>query len=143
MTPRDQVVAEAKTWNGTPFHHQGALKGIGADCATFPHLVYVACGLMDPQQLPYYPIDWLLHASDDRYAEALIHAGADEFDGPPQPGDFVLFKVGRAFSHGGIVLAWPRIIHCSRQCRRVLEADVTNEGELIGRAQRYFRFIKD
>ena len=28
-----------------------------------------------------------------------------------QPGDFVVFRVGRCFAHGAIVIDWPRIIH--------------------------------
>jgi cell wall-associated NlpC family hydrolase len=28
-----QVVAQARTWIGTPFHHQARLKGVGVDCA--------------------------------------------------------------------------------------------------------------
>lgn len=32
---QDKLVAEARTWLGTPFQHQGTLKGIGVDCANF------------------------------------------------------------------------------------------------------------
>ena len=30
---REAIVAEARTWLGTPFRHQGRLKGVGVDCA--------------------------------------------------------------------------------------------------------------
>lgn len=30
---RAEVVAEARTWLGTPFHHQARVKGVGVDCA--------------------------------------------------------------------------------------------------------------
>lgn len=30
---REEIVAEARTWLGTPFHHQGRVKGVGTDCA--------------------------------------------------------------------------------------------------------------
>ena len=33
MITKEDVVREAKTWLGTPFHHQGRLKGVGVDCA--------------------------------------------------------------------------------------------------------------
>lgn len=33
---REQVVAEARTWLGTPFQHQGRIKGRGVDCIGFP-----------------------------------------------------------------------------------------------------------
>lgn len=29
---RRRVVAEARSWVGTPFHHQGRVKGVGVDC---------------------------------------------------------------------------------------------------------------
>ncbi len=29
---RDQIVMEIRSWLGTPFHHQGRLKGVGVDC---------------------------------------------------------------------------------------------------------------
>lgn len=32
MPTRDQVIAEARTWIGTPWGHQGRLKGVGTDC---------------------------------------------------------------------------------------------------------------
>lgn len=33
MVTRADIVREARSWKETPFHHQGRLKGIGADCA--------------------------------------------------------------------------------------------------------------
>jgi cell wall-associated NlpC family hydrolase len=30
---RDQIVVAARGWLGTPFHHQGRVKGAGVDCA--------------------------------------------------------------------------------------------------------------
>ena len=32
MTTRADVVAEARTWIGTPWHHAARLKGVGVDC---------------------------------------------------------------------------------------------------------------
>ena len=33
MTTALDIVTEARTWLGTPFHHQGRVKGVGVDCA--------------------------------------------------------------------------------------------------------------
>ena len=33
MVTRAQLVTEARTWVGTPFRHQGRVKGVGCDCA--------------------------------------------------------------------------------------------------------------
>jgi NlpC/P60 family putative phage cell wall peptidase len=32
MTEKFKIVTQARTWLGTPFKHQGRLKGIGVDC---------------------------------------------------------------------------------------------------------------
>jgi cell wall-associated NlpC family hydrolase len=36
MTSRTAIVAEARTWLRTPFHHQGRVKHVGVDCAGVP-----------------------------------------------------------------------------------------------------------
>jgi hypothetical protein len=36
MTTRADVVASARTWIDTPYHHQGRLKGVGVDCLGLP-----------------------------------------------------------------------------------------------------------
>jgi cell wall-associated NlpC family hydrolase len=32
MIDKSKIVAQARTWLGTPFKHQGRLKGVGVDC---------------------------------------------------------------------------------------------------------------
>ncbi len=29
---RDDIIAEARSWIGTPYRHQASLKGVGCDC---------------------------------------------------------------------------------------------------------------
>lgn len=107
---RQAVVAEAMTWIGTPFHHAGRIKSVGVDCAMFPLEVYSALGLIPAlEKVPPYPVDWHLHRSEERYLETVL-GYADETDNP-QPGDFVLFRFGRCFSHGAILLEGPRVVH--------------------------------
>lgn len=45
VTSREQVVAEALSWLGTPYHHGARLKGIGVDCAGLLIGVSKALGL--------------------------------------------------------------------------------------------------
>lgn len=33
MTTPDDIITEARTWLGTPFRHQGRVRGLGVDCA--------------------------------------------------------------------------------------------------------------
>lgn len=52
------IVQEARSWVGTPFHHQAAVKGLGCDCAGLVRGVGVACGVVD---LPDHV--WAPHAN--------------------------------------------------------------------------------
>jgi NlpC/P60 family putative phage cell wall peptidase len=48
MTTRADIVAEARTWLGTPFHHQARLKSVGVDCAGLIIGVARALDLVSP-----------------------------------------------------------------------------------------------
>lgn len=103
------VLAEARTWLGTPYHHMARIKGVGADCATFPAAVYAACGVIAPVAISHYPPDWHLNRGGERYLDQVLGRAAPIAEA--EPGDFALWRIGRAFAHGAIVIAWPRIIH--------------------------------
>jgi cell wall-associated NlpC family hydrolase len=105
------VVAEARSWLRTPYHHHGRVKGAGVDCAMLPYAVYTACGVIaDFNFDTSYAPQWHLHHSAERYLD-IVTAQAREVAAAPGPGGFVLFKFGRVFSHGAIVVQWPLILH--------------------------------
>jgi hypothetical protein len=66
---------------------------------------------------------------------------AHELAGPPKPGDVAVFRYGRTYSHGAIVIAWPRLIHAYWQ-RGVVWGDATLY-PLAGRPVRFFGVIDD
>lgn len=134
---RESVVRIARSWLGTPYEHMQRVKGCGADCAMFPLAVYQEAGLLPDVKIDYYPMDWHLHRSDERYLE-FVQRFAHEVE-TPLPGDFVLYRFGRCFSHGAIVIAWPLVIH-SMMGKGVLLADGEREGQLVGRERRSFSF---
>lgn len=105
---RERVIAIAKTWLRTPYHSGAKVRGAGVDCAMLPAAVYREAGLIPEVDPGHYPPDWHLHKDEERYlATVLAHAKPTE---TPLPGDFVLFKVGRAFAHGAIIVDWPLVI---------------------------------
>ena len=71
----------------------------------------------------------------ERYLD-IVARHAREVSAPTGPGDFVLYRWGRAFAHGAIVVAWPSIIHA------LIHVGVTEDngeaGQLAGRARRFF-----
>jgi len=110
MSQRQRVVAEAATWLRTPYHHMGRIKHGGTDCLMLLAEVYEAVGVIPHVDVPFYPPDWNLHRDAERYLQGLMRY-AREIDGPPQSGDVAVFKFGRCFAHGAIILSWPRLIH--------------------------------
>lgn len=114
MTPeqRRAVVAEAMTWIGTPYHHHARIKGVGTDCAQILCAVYEACGLVEHVDTGFYPTDWHLHRSEEIYARWLYkYALRLEPADKPLPGDVALFKFGRCFSHGAILVDDGLLVH--------------------------------
>lgn len=110
MGDRTAVVAEAEGWLGTPYHHMARLKGVGCDCLTLLAEVYERAGVIGHVEIGYYPADWNLHRDAERYLDGVMQY-AHEIEGPPEPGDIAVWKFGRTFSHGAVVIEWPRVIH--------------------------------
>ena len=139
MTPekRNEIIRAAREWLGTPYHHRARVKKAGADCAMFPLAVYQECGVIPADfRPPAYQMQWHLHRGEEMYLET-IAPYVNEKASTPLPADFVIFKFGRAFSHGAIVVEWPLIIH-SYIPHGVLLSDALRDGELIGRELKIF-----
>jgi cell wall-associated NlpC family hydrolase len=134
---RTEIIRAAREWLGTPYHHCARIKKAGADCAMFPLAVYQECGILPADfQPPSYSMQWHLHRSEEMYLQTIAPFVQEKKDAP-LPADFVVFKFGRAFSHGAIVVEWPLIIH-SYIPHGVLLGDALRDGELIGREMKIF-----
>jgi cell wall-associated NlpC family hydrolase len=112
---RAEIVAEALTWAGTPYHHHARIKGLGVDCAQILAAVYGTCGLCPADlDLGNYAREWHLHRGDELYLDRLLKLGGRRVDGEPRPGDIGVWRFGRTFAHGGIVIEGggePLILH--------------------------------
>ena len=95
------MVAEARSWVGTPYHGCADVKGAGVDCGMLLVRVFVDLGLTEPFDPRPYPSDWHLHRSEERYLGFVFERGREVAE--PQPGDVAVFRYGRCYSHGGIV----------------------------------------
>ena len=132
---RAAVIRCARAWLRTPYHHRGRVKGAGVDCAMLLAEVYAEAGLVQPLAIPHYPPDWHLHRDAECYLGVLLDH-AVEIAALPSPGDIALWRFGRCFSHGAIVVDWPVVIHAylGRGC--VLEdADKAEWLSRIGEAR--------
>ena len=107
---RKRFVSAALDYIGTPYHHMGRVKGAGVDCATLLICAAQDAGLIGHVDLPYYAPQWHLHRGSEQYL-ATISTWCVEVSPPPLPGDVVLWRFGRSFSHAAIVVDWPKIVH--------------------------------
>jgi cell wall-associated NlpC family hydrolase len=118
-TAREKIVEEALSWRGTPWHHEARVKGGGVDCGMLLLEVFEKAGLIPRIEPAHYGPDFMLHRGDEWFALYVLKY-ADEVKEPPYlPGDVILFRHGRIFSHGGIIIDWPSIIHASAQEKAV------------------------
>ena len=122
---RRAVVEEARSWLRTPYHHMGRIKGAGVDCATLLAEVYARADVLPALAVPFYPPDWHLHRDAERYLDfvrahavevGLSVAQGEAYSRPSasyeaKPADVVLWRFGRCFSHGAIVIDWPLVVH--------------------------------
>jgi cell wall-associated NlpC family hydrolase len=132
---RAAVVAEARSWLGTRYHHAADVKGRqgGVDCAMLLVRVYCDLGLVERFDPRPYTRDWFLHRNEERYLGFLLARSREVRT--PLEGDIVLFKVGRCFAHAGIVSrADPlTIIHAFSNAHCVVEDVIERSAELSAR----------
>lgn len=140
---RARVVAEARRWVGTPYHHRAAVLGAGVDCAQLLIEVYGDAGVIEKFDTGPYPCDWHLHQSEERYVELILQF-ADEIDPRlVESADVVAWKYGRTFSHGAIVTDWPRVVHAFAPYLCVDETDITGTAlERLGAGLRPVRAFR-
>ena len=105
---RELVIAEARTWIGTPYQHKGRVKGVGVDCGGLLYQVYNPFVRMRPFPKNYAP-DWSLHRENEIYLDFIRPYTVEV--GAPVPGGMALFKVGRNWSHAAILSEKKTYIH--------------------------------
>jgi NlpC/P60 family putative phage cell wall peptidase len=89
---RAALVAEARSWIGTPYQHQASLKGVGCDCLGLVRGVWRGCVGAEPELAPPYAPDWAEAGHRETLAEAAQrHLAPSAFD-RIAAGDVLLFR---------------------------------------------------
>ncbi|MFN3349642.1 NlpC/P60 family protein [Pseudorhodoplanes sp.] len=113
MISSDLIVAEARSWIGTPYRHQASLKGVGCDCLGLVRGVWRAIHGAEPEAMPAYSRDWAEAARRETLAEAgarhLVPVARDAM----QPGDVLLFRwrAGLVAKHAAILTSDTAMVH--------------------------------
>lgn len=90
----DRVVQLCRTWIGTPYVHQAAIKGAGTDCLGLIRGLWCELFGAEPEAVPAYTPDW----GEIGGQEVLMQAGLRHLvQVPPQavlaPGQVLLFRM--------------------------------------------------
>ncbi|MFN3744465.1 MAG: NlpC/P60 family protein [Hyphomicrobiaceae bacterium] len=112
---RSDIIAEARRWIGTPYHHQASVRGIGTDCLGLVRGVWRALHGREAEIAPPYTRDWaeatgaetMLAAARRHLIERAPHAA--------EPGDVLIFRF-RAYTvakHVGILTGPAAMIHAA------------------------------
>lgn len=112
------MAAAARAWLGTPYRHRASVIGAGCDCLGLVRGVFRDVVGAEPWTVPPYRARWR--------GDAGLMDAAVRFLRPAElgVGCVVLFRVGQAVRHCGIMATDTRFVHAQERIG-VVEADLT------------------
>jgi cell wall-associated NlpC family hydrolase len=122
MSTGESIIAEARTWIGTPYHPGGRVKKAGADCATLIAEVCIALGLIPNVEIPKESAAHFLETENPLYLETVQQYCDEITEAELQPGDLVMYRKRNypIFTHAAIVVQWPEAVLHAVQHRGVI-----------------------
>lgn len=99
-----EVVAEARSWIGTPYLHQAAAKGAGTDCLGLLRGLWRTLMGDEPEPVPPYTDDWAEPSGDEVLLRAAERWLSRKDRSDVMIGDVLLFRMrqGSVAKHLGI-----------------------------------------
>lgn len=136
MTLENDIVAQARTWLGTPFHHQARLKGKGCDCLGLVVGVVDELGLKDANGVKLAAYDEVSYSKEpngayltEKLTGLLLEIPIED----ASAGDLALFKVRENPQHLAILSDYEGMlgmIHCFAPARKVVEHRLDDDWKL-------------
>jgi len=110
---RAAILAEARSWIGTPYRHRASLKGHGADCLGLVRGVWRARIGPEPEPMPPYAPDWAEAGRRETLAETAARCLVPVAPEEARPGDVLLFRFRAHLpaKHAAILSEHGRMIH--------------------------------
>lgn len=119
---RNEIITEARSWLGTKWHHQAALKGVACDCVGLIRGIYSV--LVEPITVKVnYSQEWPLFRSEEKMHQQVKKYFTEIPLSEAKPGDILLFGFGKGPAyHAGILSYDDFIIHTWRDVGKVVES---------------------
>jgi NlpC/P60 family putative phage cell wall peptidase len=110
---RPDIVVLARTWIGTPYHHQASIKGAGADCIGLIRGVYRELHGREAQAVPAYTRDWAEGSGQETLLEAARRHLVEIAPNAAAPGSVLVFRYRGATiaKHAAILATRETMIH--------------------------------
>ena len=93
MVDREGIVHIARSWIGTPYRHQAARRGVGADCLGLVRGVWRELLGAEPEAAPPYSMDWSEPQGEERLWQAAARLLVEIPLQRGAAGDIVLFRM--------------------------------------------------
>jgi NlpC/P60 family putative phage cell wall peptidase len=102
---REEIVAAARRWIGTPYRHQASVLGAGADCLGLVRGVWREVIGAEPERPPGYTPEWAEALGQETLLGAARRHMREIAIGEARAGDVVLFRMalGAPAKHAAIV----------------------------------------
>ncbi len=99
------IIVRARQWIGTPYLHQGTLKGVGCDCAGLVRGLWREVYGTEITGIPAYTADWAEPQRDEYLRRVVARWFPPAPAGPLAHGQLVLFRMrrGAIAKHLGLV----------------------------------------
>jgi NlpC/P60 family putative phage cell wall peptidase len=108
MSMHSPIIPLARSWLGTPYHHQASLKGVGTDCIGLVRGIYRELYGADAEAPPAYSRDWAEATGEETLIAAARRHLIEIAPAAAAPGDVLVFRYrGRAVAKHAAILATP------------------------------------
>ncbi|HEX7072588.1 MAG TPA: NlpC/P60 family protein [Hyphomicrobiaceae bacterium] len=107
------VVRIARSWIGTPYHHQASLIGCGTDCLGLVRGIWRELYGTEPATLPPYTRDWAEATGRETLLDAARRHLVEVENEKAQPGDVLVFRLRECLpaKHVAILATGTTMIH--------------------------------
>jgi NlpC/P60 family putative phage cell wall peptidase len=110
---RAEIVAIARSWIGTPYHHQASLKGVGADCLGLIRGIWREVYAQEPELIGPYTPSWSEATGIERMLEGARRHLTEQPMGSMSAGDVLIFRIrqGAVAKHAGLLTDGRHMVH--------------------------------